>query len=99
MRELIIDHQRRKAAGKRNAPGELAELESDLQPAAVLPELTDVLAVDAALERLRAENPEAAELVIDTTARSVPEATEDIERMLAASGVLFDEMTDFAANI
>jgi bifunctional enzyme CysN/CysC len=45
------------------------------------------------------ENPEAAELVIDTTARSVPEATEDIERMLAASGVLFDEMTDFAANI
>jgi bifunctional enzyme CysN/CysC len=45
------------------------------------------------------ENPQAAELVIDTSARSVTEATEDIERMLTTSGVLFDEMTDFAANI
>ncbi len=45
------------------------------------------------------ENPQAAELVIDTSSRSVTEATEDIERMLTTSGVLFDEMTDFAANI
>lgn len=45
------------------------------------------------------ENPQAAELVIDTSARSVTEATDEIEDMLTASGVLFDELTDFAANI
>ncbi|MGN6285932.1 MAG: adenylyl-sulfate kinase [Afipia sp.] len=45
------------------------------------------------------ENPDAAELVIDTSARSVTEATDAIEQMLTTSGVLFDELTDFAANI
>ena len=45
------------------------------------------------------ENPDAAELVIDTSARSVTEATDVIEQMLTTSGVLFDELTDFAANI
>ena len=64
MRELIIDQLRRKAAHKRQAPGEVAEPDSQLQPAAVLPELTDVLAVDAALERLEKENAEAAEVVV-----------------------------------
>src|SRR5881392_1225267 len=43
--------------------------------------------------------PTGAELVLDTSARSVTEATEEIERMLAKSGVLFDELTDLAANI
>ncbi|MBI3700973.1 MAG: adenylyl-sulfate kinase [Afipia sp.] len=43
--------------------------------------------------------PEHAELTLDTSARSVADAAEDIERMLADSGVLFGEMTDFAANI
>jgi bifunctional enzyme CysN/CysC len=43
--------------------------------------------------------PTGAELVLDTSARSVAEATEEIERMLARTGVLFDELTDLAANI
>ncbi|MCP4619375.1 MAG: adenylyl-sulfate kinase [Bradyrhizobium sp.] len=43
--------------------------------------------------------PTEAELVLDTSSRPVAEAAEEIERMLAKSGVLFDELTDFAANI
>jgi bifunctional enzyme CysN/CysC len=43
--------------------------------------------------------PTDAELVLDTSSRPVGEATEAIERMLAKTGVLFDELTDFAANI
>jgi len=43
--------------------------------------------------------PEAAELVIDTSARTVADAADEIERMLKATGVLFDELVDLAANI
>ena len=43
--------------------------------------------------------PTASELTIDTSARSVPEATDEIERMLVQSGILFDELVDLAANI
>lgn len=43
--------------------------------------------------------PKNAELTLDTSQRSVADAAEDIERMLADSGVLFGEMTDLAANI
>jgi bifunctional enzyme CysN/CysC len=43
--------------------------------------------------------PASSELAIDTSSRSIPDATEEIERMLAASGVLFDELVDLAANI
>ena len=43
--------------------------------------------------------PTGAELVLDTSARTVAEATEEIERMLARTGILFDELTDLAANI
>jgi bifunctional enzyme CysN/CysC len=43
--------------------------------------------------------PEASELVLDTSARTVSEAVEEIERMLTRSGVLFDEVVDLAANI
>jgi bifunctional enzyme CysN/CysC len=43
--------------------------------------------------------PTDAELVLDTSARPVAEATEEIERMLVRTGVLFDELTDIAANI
>jgi bifunctional enzyme CysN/CysC len=39
------------------------------------------------------------ELTIDTSTRSVSDATDEIERMLAASGILFDELADLAANI
>jgi bifunctional enzyme CysN/CysC len=43
--------------------------------------------------------PTASELAIDTTVRSVVEATDDIERMLLGSGILFEEPVDLAANI
>jgi bifunctional enzyme CysN/CysC len=43
--------------------------------------------------------PESSELTIDTSERSVAAATEDIERMLAQSGILFEELVDLAANI
>jgi bifunctional enzyme CysN/CysC len=43
--------------------------------------------------------PIASELAIDTTVRSVVEATDDIERMLLSSGILFEEPVDLAANI
>jgi bifunctional enzyme CysN/CysC len=45
------------------------------------------------------EAPDAAELVLDTATRAVTDAVDDIERMLAASGVLSDELSDAAANI
>lgn len=43
--------------------------------------------------------PTACELKIDTSIRSVADATEEIERMLAETGILFDEPVDLAANI
>src|SRR5216684_1502311 len=43
--------------------------------------------------------PTSSELTIDTSTRSVPDATDEIERMLARSGILFDELVDLAANI
>jgi bifunctional enzyme CysN/CysC len=43
--------------------------------------------------------PSTSELTIDTQARSVPEATDEIEQMLVKSGILFDEPVDLAANI
>src|SRR4030081_2383197 len=43
--------------------------------------------------------PTGSELTIDTSVRSVSDATDDIERMLARTGILFDELVDLAANI
>ena len=43
--------------------------------------------------------PASSELTIDTSVRSVADATDEIEQMLARSGILFDELTDLAANI
>ena len=43
--------------------------------------------------------PDASELVLDTSTCSVSEATEEIERMLTRTGILFDEVVDLAANI
>ncbi len=43
--------------------------------------------------------PSASELTIDTSTRSVPDAADEIERMLVRSGILFDELVDLAANI
>ena len=45
------------------------------------------------------EPPTSCELVLDTAATSVREAAEAIERMLLATGVLFEEAVDLAANI
>jgi bifunctional enzyme CysN/CysC len=39
------------------------------------------------------------ELKIDTSGRSVTGATDEIEKMLAQTGILFDEVADLAANI
>jgi bifunctional enzyme CysN/CysC len=43
--------------------------------------------------------PTTSELTIDTSTRPVGDATDEIERMLAESGILFDELVDLAANI
>jgi bifunctional enzyme CysN/CysC len=43
--------------------------------------------------------PTASELSIDTSARSVPEAIEEIEQMLIETGIVFGEPVDLAANI
>jgi bifunctional enzyme CysN/CysC len=43
--------------------------------------------------------PTASELSIDTSARSVPEAIEEIEQMLIKTGIIFGEPVDLAANI
>jgi bifunctional enzyme CysN/CysC len=43
--------------------------------------------------------PTDSELTIDTSVRPVSDATDDIERMLAKTGILFDELVDLAANI
>jgi bifunctional enzyme CysN/CysC len=43
--------------------------------------------------------PTESELTIDTSTRSVPEAIDEIERMLIRTGILFEEIVDLAANI
>ena len=43
--------------------------------------------------------PANAELTLDTSNRSIADATEAVERLLAGSGVLFGELNDLAANI
>jgi bifunctional enzyme CysN/CysC len=43
--------------------------------------------------------PVACELTLDTSTRSINEATDEIEQMLAKTGVLFDELADLAAHI
>ena len=43
--------------------------------------------------------PTECELRIDTSTRSVTDATDAMEKMLAETGILFDELVDLAANI
>jgi bifunctional enzyme CysN/CysC len=43
--------------------------------------------------------PSECELTIDTSTRPIADATEEIEQMLARTGILFDELVDLAANI
>jgi bifunctional enzyme CysN/CysC len=37
--------------------------------------------------------------VLDTSARTVSEAADEIEKMLTKTGVMFEEVVDLAANI
>jgi bifunctional enzyme CysN/CysC len=43
--------------------------------------------------------PQSAELTLDTTSRPVGDGVDEIERLLQDTGILFDELTDVAANI
>jgi bifunctional enzyme CysN/CysC len=45
------------------------------------------------------EAPASAELTLDTSGRSVSDVTDEIERMLGNTGILFGELVDLAANI
>jgi bifunctional enzyme CysN/CysC len=45
------------------------------------------------------EPPGTSELTIDTSSRSVADSVDEIERMLARTGILFEEAADLAANI
>ena len=58
----------------------------------------EAAAGDAAVD-LDHQPPTDSELTIDTSARSIPDAADEIERMLAETGILFDELVDLAANI
>jgi bifunctional enzyme CysN/CysC len=43
--------------------------------------------------------PTASELTIDTSTRSVADATDEIEKMLIGTGILLDEVIDYGANL
>lgn len=63
MREILVDHARRRSSLKRG--GETVHLPLDENdPAIPVPELGDLLAVDEALEKLGDRDPVAAELVL-----------------------------------
>ncbi|MFT3771251.1 MAG: sigma-70 family RNA polymerase sigma factor [Minicystis sp.] len=64
MRELLVDHVRRKGAQKRGGGRAPESLEDSLPIEDGDPRLDDVLAVDAALTRLEAEHPRKARVAI-----------------------------------
>jgi RNA polymerase sigma factor (TIGR02999 family) len=61
MRRILVDHARRKQSQKRGAGAERVELEDSLLTLAAPPD--EILAVHDALDRLAAEDPQAAQLV------------------------------------
>lgn len=65
MREIIVDHARRRSAQKRGG-GQVLRLDTDLDvaPAAGAPPLDDVLAIDVALSELARVHPRKADLVV-----------------------------------
>jgi RNA polymerase sigma factor (TIGR02999 family) len=64
MRRILVDHARARLAAKRGASTVSVSLTSLLNdPAAEQPQVADVLAVDRALERLAARDPEHARIV------------------------------------
>jgi RNA polymerase sigma factor (TIGR02999 family) len=64
MREIIVDHVRRKSAAKRGAGRPNEDLDAAFDVSADGLDLEDVLAVDAALGRLEAEHPRKAKVVV-----------------------------------
>jgi RNA polymerase sigma factor (TIGR02999 family) len=62
MREILVDQARRKASAKHGGQGRRVELTDGL--ALIEPPADDVLALDDAIQRLRAEEPRLAEVVM-----------------------------------
>ncbi len=62
MREILIDQARRKASGKHGGHGQRVELTEGL--ALIEPPADDLLALDDAIQRLQAEEPRLAEVVM-----------------------------------
>lgn len=62
MRQVLVDHARRRAAGKRIEPAEVAQLDEANDPGTP-PPATDVLAVHQALDRLAVLDPRQAQVV------------------------------------
>jgi RNA polymerase sigma factor (TIGR02999 family) len=62
MRQILVDQARRKASAKRGGRGRRVDLTEDL--ALIEPPAEDVLALDEAVNALRAEEPHLAELVL-----------------------------------
>lgn len=64
MRRILVDHARTRASAKRGGPGRASRrIDLDLLEAARTAEPETILALDAALERLAAVDPRAAEVV------------------------------------
>ncbi|MBX3228473.1 MAG: RNA polymerase subunit sigma [Labilithrix sp.] len=64
MRDVIVDHARRRSAQKRGGGAEPLRLDTDLDVADDAPPIDDVLAIDAALTALEREHPRKVELVV-----------------------------------
>lgn len=89
MREIIVDHVRRKSAGKRGGGRPNEDLDAAFSVCASDLALDDVLAVDAALTRLEAEHPRKAQVVVmryfgglseDEIAEALQVTTRTVER-------------------
>src|SRR3954462_11368111 len=84
MREILVDQARRRASLKRGGGGRRVELADDL--ALIEPPADDLLALDEAIERLRAEKPHLAEVVLLRyyTGLSVEETADVIGRSISS---------------
>jgi RNA polymerase sigma factor (TIGR02999 family) len=102
MRQLIVDHARRRAAGKRGGAALRVTLEDGIAAPAP-PDGVDVLALDAALARLAALDPLLERLVecrffaglsLDETAQALGRSTRSVERDWArARAYLFQALS------
>lgn len=89
MREIIVDHLRRKFAQKRGGGRPAEELDTAIAVAAGDLRIDDALAVDAALKKLEAEHPRQARVVVmryfgglseDEIARALDVTSRTVER-------------------